>query len=61
MKNIKEKMISGVKVVILGLILATGVGYISAWSGPTGAPPSGNVSAPINASYSSQSNWVHFP
>jgi hypothetical protein len=45
-----KKYIAGVKVVILATILAAGVSYIGAWTGPTSTPPNGNVAAPLNAS-----------
>ena len=44
MKNI----IQSLKVVALGLMLAIGLSYAFAWTAPTGNPPTGNVSAPIN-------------
>jgi len=44
MKNI----IQSLKVVALGLMLAIGLSYAFAWTAPTGNPPSGNVSAPVN-------------
>ena len=46
MKNI----IQSLKVVALGLMLAIGLSYAFAWTAPTGNPPSGNVSAPVNVS-----------
>jgi len=43
------------KGLIVGLVLAVGVGVLGAWSEPTTAPPSGNPEAPINVSNSGQS------
>ena len=34
--------------IVLAIILVSGAQYVSAWVGPTIAPPSGNVSTPIN-------------
>jgi len=50
MKNI----IQSLKVVALGLMLAIGLSYAFAWTPPTGNPPAGNVSAPVNVSNSTQ-------
>lgn len=41
--------LQSIKTILLALILAFGISYVSAaWSGPTQAPPNGNVDAPIN-------------
>lgn len=42
--NIKQN----IKVIILGLVIAIGAGYVSAWTGPTTSPTGNNVAAPIN-------------
>ena len=36
------------KTILLALLLAAGISYVYAWTGPTQAPPEGNVAAPIN-------------
>ena len=45
------------KTLVLALALAVGVGYISAWTGPTAAAPNGNVDAPINTGSIGQTKW----
>ena len=50
MKNI----IQSLKVVALGLMLAIGLSYAFAWTAPTGNPPTGNVSAPVNVGDNTQ-------
>lgn len=44
----KNNIINITKTLILALVLAAGVSYISAWTGATTAAPTGNVSAPVN-------------
>ncbi len=51
MQTIKEL----VRTIILSLVLIAGVSMVSAWTGPTQAPPGGNVSAPINVGLALQS------
>ncbi len=41
-------LFKNVKLVFFGLIVALGIGYVSAWTGPESIAPEGNVSAPIN-------------
>ncbi len=43
-----------VKVLSLSVLLAAGVSYIFAWTGPSTTPPGGNVAAPLNVATSSQ-------
>ena len=52
----KTQTINIVKIVLLASILSVGVAYIYAapWTGPTSAPPGGNVEAPINVSSNGQ-------
>ena len=48
-QDIKDSIKEGVKVAIIALIITLGVTYAyAAWTGPTVAPPDGNVNAPIN-------------
>ena len=54
MKNLKKDLIQTTKIILLALVLATGVGYVFAWTGPTQGPPNGNVSAPINVGTENQ-------
>lgn len=42
------------KLFILGAVLLYGASLVSAWTGPTAAPPGGNVPAPINVGSVSQ-------
>lgn len=50
MKTIKQSIIT----IIVCLVILTGVNLVYAWTGPTQAPPGGNVAAPINISSVSQ-------
>lgn len=36
------------KIMILGLVLSLGAGYLLAWTGPSGIPPNADVAVPIN-------------
>ena len=54
MKNFKHELWQSAKVLAIALVLSVGVQYAFAWTGPTQAPPSGNTSAPINVSATSQ-------
>ena len=47
MRN-QNNLIGSIKILLLALVLAGGVSYISAWTGATTAAPTGNISAPIN-------------
>ena len=50
----KNTFVSSIKTLLLALILAAGVGYISAWTGPTAVAPQGNADAPLNVGAISQ-------
>jgi hypothetical protein len=50
----KTKITQNIKAIILGLIIAVGAGYVSAWTAPTQSPTGGNVAAPINVGLNSQ-------
>ena len=56
MNTIKTKTLQTVKIILLALILATGLQYVSAasWLAPTSAPPAGNTAAPINEGVNGQ-------
>ena len=55
MKNtLTTKIVNTSKIVGLALALSIGVGYVFAWTGPTVAPPNGNVAAPINVGTADQ-------
>lgn len=43
-----------IKVLILALVLAVGISYVSAWTGPTATPPAGNTDSPINVGTTAQ-------
>jgi hypothetical protein len=47
-------ILNTIKPIIIGLLVAVGVSYVSAWTGPTGTAPTNNVAAPINLSATSQ-------
>lgn len=52
-----KQFLSTIKIVTLGLILALGVGYVSAaggWVGPTTSPTGGNIEPPVNVSATNQ-------
>ena len=48
MKTSYKQLTENFRVILLALLLAAGISYVYAWTGPTQAPPNGNVSAPIN-------------
>jgi len=50
MQTIKQSILT----IIICLAVVAGVSVVSAWTGPTQAPPNGNTSEPINISGSSQ-------
>jgi len=45
------------KIIALGIMIAIGVGCVSAWTGPTALPPGNNIPAPINTSSSTQTKY----
>lgn len=49
-----NNIIKSIKTVALVLVLAVGIGYVSAWTTPTSAPPLGNATAPVNISSTGQ-------
>jgi hypothetical protein len=51
-----NQIITSIKTLALAIILAAGVSYIFAWTGPgTGVtPPNGNVASPLNVGTSTQ-------
>jgi hypothetical protein len=51
-----SKILANLKIVVLAVIFAAGVSYISAWTGPGSGvtPPNNNVSAPLNVGSSTQ-------
>lgn len=51
---------TSLKVLAVTLALSLGFSFASAWTGPTQAPPNGNVSAPINVSSTPQSKAGNF-
>ena len=50
----KKDFINSIKIIILGLVLSLGIGYLSAWYSPTQTPPNGNIAVPINNSSTPQ-------
>ena len=42
------------KVSLLAIVLSFGLSYVYAWTAPTATPPTGNVSAPLNTSGTTQ-------
>jgi hypothetical protein len=50
------KILANLKIVVLAVIFAAGVSYISAWTGPGSGvtPPNDNVAAPLNVGQSTQ-------
>ena len=46
-----------IKIVALGVILAAGLSYALAWTGPSSTPPNGNVAAPLNVGTSTQTKY----
>ncbi len=50
----QNQFLNSIKIIILALGLAIGVGYISAWTGPTAVAPQGNTDAPLNVGATTQ-------
>ncbi len=50
----KKLFLENAKTILLAVVLSSGLGVASAWTGPTTTAPGGNVSAPINVSNSTQ-------
>ena len=44
----RKIILDNVRVVLIAIILSLGVGVAYAWTGPTGAPPTGNLPAILN-------------
>lgn len=49
-----KQIISTIKVLTLAVVLSFGLSYVYAWTAPTAPPPTGNVSAPLNAGITDQ-------
>ncbi len=49
-----QNILQSLKTIALALILALGLNFAMAWTGPTQAPPGGNTSAPVNVGTSNQ-------
>src|SRR3989338_426624 len=54
METFKRELWQSARILIIVLVLSVGVQYVYAWTGPTAAPPDGNVPAPINTSVGDQ-------
>jgi hypothetical protein len=52
-----KSILQQTKIVALGIIVAVGISYAFAWTGPTSTPPSGNVSSPINVGSTTQTKY----
>ncbi len=50
----KKDIVQSIKVILLAVVLSAGIAMAQTWSGPTGAAPTNNVAAPINAGGTSQ-------
>ncbi len=58
MKQEKNNILQSAKVILLGLIIAVGVSYVSAFVGPTADAPGNNVAAPFNESSTNQAKTI---
>lgn len=54
LKNIVEKMVSWAGILALGIFLGVTIKVVTAWVEPNQEPPGGNISAPLNTSYTGQ-------
>lgn len=52
--NITTSLLNALKVSVLAVVLSLGFSYALAWTAPATIPPTGNVSAPINTSATTQ-------
>ncbi len=43
-----KKLIKGFTLILFGIALVAGFGFVSAWVGPSASAPNGNVAAPVN-------------
>ena len=50
----KKDFIQTLKILLTAIVLSFGISYVYAWTAPTGAPPSGNVPAPLNRGLNNQ-------
>lgn len=50
----KQQVINGIKVIVLGLILSAGISYAGNWAPPAGNPPGNNAQGPVNVGTASQ-------
>jgi hypothetical protein len=59
-KNIFNKLIVLIGVVVFGSLLAVFVSFAQTWTAPTAGPPAGNTPAPVNVGASAQSKAGEF-
>jgi hypothetical protein len=52
--DIAKKISYGVGGVVVGIAVMAGMQFVYAWTGPSSAPPNGNVAAPLNVSGTAQ-------
>lgn len=50
----KQQVINGLKIIVLGLTLSAGISYATNWVAPAGSPPGNNAEAPINVGTAGQ-------
>jgi hypothetical protein len=50
----KQQVINGLKVIVIGLILSAGISYAGNWVAPAGPPPGNNAQGPINVGTTGQ-------
>ena len=56
-KNLRKEILSGIKMIIIALVLGIGTSYIFAyttWTAPTAVAPGNNVDAPLNVTATAQ-------
>lgn len=50
----KQQVINGLKIIVLGLTLSAGISYATNWIAPAGSPPGNNAEGPVNVGTSGQ-------
>ncbi len=50
----KQQVINGLKVIVIGLVLSAGISYAGNWVAPAGPPPGNNAQGPINVGTTDQ-------
>ncbi len=50
----KQQVINGLKIIVIGLVLSAGISYAGSWVAPAGPPPGNNAQGPVNVGTTNQ-------